>query len=65
VANPQVFGFPKTNATNCPPQLLPQKKCTLTVQFIPASAGQVSATVTIFDNASNANQTISVTGTGK
>ncbi len=65
VANPQIFGFPRTGATNCPPQLLPQKKCTLTVQFIPVSAGPVGDTVTIFDNAANANQTISVTGTGK
>src|SRR5208337_2069470 len=41
-------------ATTCSAQLMPQKKCKLTVQFSPASVGPKSSTVTIFDNAGNA-----------
>jgi hypothetical protein len=70
VTNPQVFGF-AGSATNCPQQLLPQKTCTLTVEFIPAKPGPASCpgfpscTVTISDNAANANQTIQLSGSGK
>jgi hypothetical protein len=63
--NPQEFGFPTNLPNNCPTQLLPKKKCTLTLEFFPASTGQKSSTLTIFDNAGNANQHISLQGSGK
>ncbi|WP_331965655.1 protease pro-enzyme activation domain-containing protein [Candidatus Binatus sp.] len=62
--SPQVFGFP-ASVTNCPPQLRPKEKCMLNVEFAPASQGAVSSTVTIFDDAGNANQVIQLQGTGK
>ncbi len=60
-ASPQQFGF----STNCPTQLLPRKKCELFVQFSPASEGPQSSSVTIYDNATNANQVIDLQGIGK
>jgi subtilase family serine protease len=60
-ASPQQFGF----STNCATQLLPRKKCELFVQFSPASPGPQSSTVTVYDNATNANQRIDLQGTGK
>ncbi len=60
-ASPQQFGF----STNCPTQLLPREKCELFVQFSPASQGPQSSSVTIYDNATNANQQIDLQGTGK
>jgi hypothetical protein len=62
--SPQEFWFP-AGATNCPAQLLPKKKCKLTVRFAPASQGAKFSAVTIFDNAGNANQVIQLHGTGK
>jgi subtilase family serine protease len=62
--NPQAFNFP-AGATTCTPELLPKKKCKLTVQFTPSATGPVSGAITIFDNAANANQVIQVQGTGK
>jgi hypothetical protein len=63
--SPQEFGFPTSGTTNCPAQLFPKKKCTLKVIFAPATPGQKSSAVTIFDNAGNANQVVTLTGTGK
>ncbi len=51
--------------TTCGAQLLPRKKCQLTVKFRPASTGQKSATLTIFDNAGNANQMVPLSGKGE
>ncbi len=65
VTSPQEFGFPQSGMTTCPSQLLPKQECKLTLQFAPASTGQKSSTVTIFDNASNAPQVIHLQGTGK
>jgi hypothetical protein len=69
VTKPQVFGF-RTGATNCLRQLMPQKTCQLTVQFIPAMRGVAQCepfvcAVTIKDNAANADQTIPLSGSGK
>ena len=65
VTNPQVFGF-AGSATNCPPQLFPNKTCNLTVEFIPAKLGPAPPSmVTVLDNAANANQTIPLTGSGE
>jgi len=44
---------------------MPQKKCKLTVQFSPASVGPKSSTVTIFDNAGNADQVVPLSGNGE
>jgi hypothetical protein len=62
--NPQEFGFP-AHATTCHAKLAPKKKCKLKVIFAPATRGQKASQVTIFDNASNANQVIPLQGTGK
>jgi subtilase family serine protease len=62
--SPQEFGFP-SGATNCPAQLYPKKKRQLKVIFVPATPGQKSSAVTIFDNAGNANQVVTLTGTEK
>ena len=59
------FAFPKKKATTCHATLAPTAHCTLTLQFAPKSKGPLASTVTIFDNAANANQTIPLTGTGK
>jgi hypothetical protein len=70
---PQVFGF-AGSATNCPLQLFPNKTCKLTVEFIPAAKGVASSTLTISDNAANADpsenqpsphQTIPLSGSGE
>ncbi|MGH7923635.1 MAG: hypothetical protein ACREQH_03475 [Candidatus Binatus sp.] len=67
VTNPQEFGFPNPPAfvTNCPQQLFPRKKCKLKLVFGPATPGLKGSTLTIFDNATGANQTVPLTGTGK
>ena len=62
--NPLIFSFPQ-DPTNCQPQLMPKHKCKLVVQFTPVSPGEAFSTVTIFDNAANANQTIQVKGHGE
>ena len=61
-ASPQEF---KSIGTTCGAQLFPKKKCKLTVQFEPDSAGAKSSSVTIFDNAGNANQVIPLSGKGE
>jgi hypothetical protein len=58
--SPQEFGFPLSGATNCPAQLFPKKKCKLKVIFSPATPGPKSSAVTIFDNAGNANQVVTL-----
>ncbi len=65
VTNPQEFGFPQSGATTCLAQLFPKKKCKLFVIFAPATPGQKSSAVTIFDNAGNRNQVIQLRGIGK
>jgi hypothetical protein len=66
VSNFPIFSFPKKGATTCPHQLLPKGQCNLTLQFVAKrKKTPVSGTVTIFDNAANANQTIPLSGTGK
>jgi hypothetical protein len=51
--------------TTCSAQLLPKKKCKVTVKFAPASQGAASSSLTISDNAENADQVIQLEGTGK
>jgi hypothetical protein len=64
LTNPQEFGFPLSGATNCV-QIAPKKKCKIKVIFAPQSPGAKSSTMTIFDNATGANQTIPLSGTGQ
>jgi hypothetical protein len=59
--NPQEF---KSIGTTCGAQLFPKKKCKLMLQFGPTSVGPKSSSVTIFDNAGNANQVIPLSGKG-
>ncbi len=63
LTTPQEFGFPSSGATNCV-QLAPKKKCKIKVIFDPQSAGAKSSTMTIFDNATGANQTVPLSGPG-
>jgi len=60
-ASPQEFEVTWT----CSAALFPTKKCKVTVKFFPAAPGPQSSTITIFDNAANANQVIELQGTGK
>ena len=59
-----------TNATSfsqlntCPATLAPAANCLIYVDFIPAAAGTLKASVVIADNGSTATQTITLTGTG-
>ena len=62
--NPQEFGFP-AGATTCPQNLPPRKKCKLKVEFAPQTPGAKASTLTIFDNATGANQTVPLSGTGQ
>ena len=61
-ADPQEF---KSVSTTCRAQLAPKKKCKIKLLFAPAAPGPAAATLTIFDNAANANQSVPLTGTGK
>src|SRR5262249_25149281 len=57
--NPQEFGFPQNGGFTCflsVTQLSPKQSCTLLMEFAPASRGSKFSSLTIFDNASNANQ---------
>jgi len=66
VSNFPIFAFPKKKATTCHQTLPPKGSCTLKLQFKPTSRGVPEiGTVTIFDNAGNANQSIPLSGTGK
>jgi hypothetical protein len=65
VSNFPTFAFPKKKATTCHQTLPPMQHCTLKLQFRPTSKGPLAGTVTIFDNAANANQMIPLSGTGK
>ena len=66
VTNFPIFSFPKKGGTTCRQQLPPKGQCKLTLQFIAKQRGTPeTGTVTIFDDAGNANQTIPLSGTGK
>ncbi|HEY6300784.1 MAG TPA: hypothetical protein VIW95_14180 [Candidatus Binatus sp.] len=66
VTNSPIFKFPKKGATTCHQTLPPKGQCNLTLEFIPKHRGTPeSGTVTVFDDAGNADQTIPLSGTGK
>jgi hypothetical protein len=54
--------FGETN--NCNGSVAAGGSCTISVTFTPTSAGALSGTLTISDNASNSPQKVSLTGTG-
>jgi Cep192 domain 4 len=62
--NPRDFGFP-AGATTCPQNLLPKEKCKLKVEFAPQARGFTTSTLTIFDNAAGAPQTVPLSGSGR
>jgi centrosomal CEP192-like protein len=61
-ANPQEFSMV---TTTCGAQLMPRKKCKVTLRFSPQSPGAKSSSLTIYDNASNANQLVPLSGKGE
>ena len=68
ITSPREFDFPNSGGYTCfisMTQLFPKQKCTLLLEFAPASPGSKFSSVTVFDNASNHNQTIQMQGTGK
>jgi hypothetical protein len=52
------------NGSTCHGTLAPKQKCALNVGFKPTVPGSASVTATVFDNASNRNQTFGMTGNG-
>jgi hypothetical protein len=54
--------FAQTNS--CPSTLQPQVVCTMNVTFTPTAAGTRTGTITIANDATSGNQTITLTGTG-
>jgi hypothetical protein len=64
VNNFPTFKLPK-KSTTCHQNLPPMGHCTLTVRFAPTSKGLQTGSVTVFDNAGNANQSIPLSGTGQ
>ncbi len=54
--------FSQTN--NCPASLASDSACIITLTFTPASAGSLSASVSVFDNASGSPHTDALSGTG-
>jgi hypothetical protein len=65
VSNFPTFAFPKKKGTTCHQTLPPMGHCTLTLQFAPKSKGLQTGSVTVFDNAGNADQMIPLSGTGQ
>jgi hypothetical protein len=53
-----------TQTNNCGTSLAAGASCAITVKFTPASVGQLSATVSVADNATGSPQTVSISGTG-
>ena len=54
--------FAQTN--NCPANLAPGKKCTVSVTFAPSQIGSRSASLTLTDNAADSPQNVPLTGKG-
>jgi subtilase family serine protease len=52
------------SSTTCGSQLAVNGKCKVSLTFTPGSTGPLAGTLTIVDNASNGQQTVSLTGTG-
>jgi Abnormal spindle-like microcephaly-assoc'd, ASPM-SPD-2-Hydin len=59
-ANPTAFGL----TSSCGSTLAAGAQCSMAVTFKPSSAGSLSATVSVADNATGSPQTAALTGTG-
>ncbi len=62
------FGFPNgATVSNCPQSLPANKKCTISIWFMPQDAvtSPKTATLVIYDNANNGPQVVTLTGTPK
>jgi len=55
--------FPQTNT--CGSTLAAGKKCTIDVTFSPTQTGAQTGTLSVYDNATNSPQTVSLSGTGE
>ena len=53
-----------SQANTCATSLAPGTTCAITVTFRPATSGQLSASISIYDNASNSPQNVTLSGTG-
>jgi hypothetical protein len=51
-------------ANGCPATLVVNASCTMEIVFAPATAGPLSGSLTLTDNAATAKQTVSLAGTG-
>jgi hypothetical protein len=58
-----VAGFTAVN--QCPSVLAPKGRCAFVVTFKPSAAGPAGGALTIYDNADNGPQHITLIGTGK
>jgi hypothetical protein len=55
--------YSQTN--NCPASIGPGGRCAIAITFTPSTTGSRPGSITISDNAPNASQTITLSGTGK
>src|SRR5205823_7090144 len=62
ISGPNASSFSETNT--CAPALAPNANCSVSINFLPASAGAFSATLQVADNASGSPQTLTLNGTG-
>jgi 6-phosphogluconolactonase (cycloisomerase 2 family) len=62
ISGPNVSSFSQSNT--CGLTLTPNANCSISINFIPASAGALSATLQVADNAPGSPQAISLSGTG-
>jgi len=61
VTGTNLTDFAESN--ECPSSLAPQQTCTISVTFAPQSAGSLTATLSVADNASGGPQTVTLNGT--
>ena len=62
ISGPNVSSFSQSN--NCALTLAPNANCSISINFIPASVGALSATLQVADNAPGSPQTLALEGTG-
>jgi len=60
--SPQEFAWV---SSTCGVSLSPHQKCKVVVKFVPLSVGEKSSSLTLYDDADNANQSVPLRGNGK